>query len=168
MPKTSASASPTSHGPGPDAEARVLRRFRQIYAAVRTHFQWVEKRAGVGGAQFWALGVIGAQPGVGVSELARAMQVHQSTASNLVRALTERGFVLASRDGPDRRMVQLHLSAAGHDVLARAPGPHAGVLPQALSELDAQTLARLEHDLGQLIKVLGVNDEAPSVPLAQL
>ena len=41
-----------------------LRRFRRVFNAVKTHFQQVEKRAGVGGAQLWALSVIGARPGI--------------------------------------------------------------------------------------------------------
>jgi hypothetical protein len=36
-------------------------------------------------------------------------------------------------------------------ILARAPAPFTGVLPAALEQLDAATLARLNHDLGQLI-----------------
>jgi hypothetical protein len=34
--------------------ARVLRRFRMVFNAVKTHFQQVEKQAGIGGAQVWA------------------------------------------------------------------------------------------------------------------
>lgn len=58
--------------------ARVLRQFRVVFNAVRTHFRAVEKQAGVAGAQLWALSVAGQRPGLGVSELARAMDIHQS------------------------------------------------------------------------------------------
>jgi len=67
--------------------ARVLRRFRLVFNAVKAHFQQVERSAGVGGAQLWALSIIREHPGRGVNDLARAMDVKQSTASNLVRAL---------------------------------------------------------------------------------
>ena len=40
------------------AAARVLQQFRQIFNAVKTHFQQVEKKVGVGGAQVWALAVM--------------------------------------------------------------------------------------------------------------
>lgn len=151
-----------------DAPARTLRRFRQVFSAVRTHFLQVEKRAGVGGAQFWALGLIQERPGLGVTELSRAMHVHQSTASNLVRSLVERELVRTAREGSDRRAVQLHLQPAGQLVLERAPGPYAGVLPQALAKLDGATLARLEADLGVLVEALDVDPDAPATPLAQL
>jgi DNA-binding MarR family transcriptional regulator len=151
-----------------DASARVLRQFRVVFNAVKTHFRQVEQSAGLGGAQVWALSVIRAQPGVGVKELARTLDIQQSTASNLVRALVERDLVEARRNGADRRTVALHLLDAGAAVLAKAPAPFAGVLPDALHALDAATLARLEVDLGKLIGILGVDSAAASVPLAEL
>jgi DNA-binding MarR family transcriptional regulator len=150
-----------------EAAARVLRRFRIVFNAVKSHFRAVEKRTGLAGAQFWALSVIRQQPGAGVNELAHAMDVHQSTASNLVRTLLEQELVEVRRNGPDRRTVQLHVLPAGAKLLRRAPGPFTGVLPQALSTLDAATLARLEHDLGQLIAALDVDERSARVPLGQ-
>jgi DNA-binding MarR family transcriptional regulator len=148
--------------------ARVLRQFRVVFNAVKTHFRHVEQAAGVGGAQVWALSVIRDQPGIGVKELARYLDIKQSTASNLVRALLERDLVAATRDGTDRRTVSLHLLDAGAAVLAKAPGPFAGVLPDALGALDPATLARLEADLGRLIALLGADTDAATVPLAEL
>lgn len=149
----------------PQAAARVLRRFRQVFTAVRAHFQMVEKQVGIGGAQVWALGVVAEQPGIAVGALARALHIHQSTASNLVRGLTERGLVRSERGAADRRTVYLHLEPAGHALLARAPVPHAGVLSQALEELDAATLKRLEADLHQLLRTMGQSDNAPASPI---
>lgn len=146
----------------------MLKRFRQVFTAVRTHFQQVERKVGIGGAQLWALGVIGAQPGVGVNGLARAMHVHQSTASNLVRGLVERGLVVTTRDESDRRAVRLRLLPAATELLARAPGPFTGILPQALDTLDTATLARLEGDLTRLIHQMGIGEDAPAMPIAQL
>src|SRR4051812_28653448 len=78
--------------------ARVLRRFRIVFNAVKTHFQQVEKKAGLGGAQIWAPSIIRSSPGIGVNDLARGMDVHQSTASNLVKTLVERELVVALKD----------------------------------------------------------------------
>jgi DNA-binding MarR family transcriptional regulator len=145
---------------------RVLRQFRQVFSAVRTHFHQVEKAAGLGGAALWALSLIAAEEGLGVTRLARAMGIHQSTASNLVKPLVERGFVAANKgSGSDRRTVALTATAAGHALLARAPAPFTGVLPQALSGLDEATLVRLEADLGQLLALLGADAAAADEPL---
>jgi len=151
-----------------DQTVRVLRRFRQIFNAVKAHFQHVEKVSGIGGAPLWALSVIRDRPGTGVGELARTMDIHQSTASNLVKALLDRGFIAAERNASDKRTVRLDILPAGKALLRRAPGPLAGVLPGALASLDRKTLARLEKDLGSLIAALDADETAAAVPLAQL
>ena len=154
--------------PGTDPAGRVLRQFRIVFNAVKVHFRQVETAAGVGGAQVWALSVIQARPGVGVSDLGRAMDVHQSTASNLVKVLIERDMVRAVKDTEDRRALGLHLTAAGAAVLRAAPAPFAGVLPDALAGLDAGTLSRLEHDLDALINALEADRTGGGIPLADL
>lgn len=164
--------------PDPAAEAdpapeqlpavRVLRHFRVVFNAVKTHFQQVEKRAGIGGAQVWALSVIQAHPGLGVSDLSRRMDIHQTTASNLVKSMVSAGLARTARREDDRRAVSLHITDAGAAVLDRAPGPFAGVLPQALSEMDPSTLERLDQDLLRLIERLQPEEHAAKVPLAQL
>ena len=148
--------------------ARVLRQFRQVFNAVKTHFQQVEKLVGLGGAQVWALSVIRGRPDIGVGELARAMDIHQSTASNLVKALAERELVRVARHDEDRRSVRLRLAPAGARLLKRSPGPYAGVLPAALSSLDPKTLKRLEADLARLIVELEADERAGGIPLAEL
>ena len=150
-----------------ESATRVLRRFRLVFNAVKTHFQQVEKVAGVGGAQLWALSIIRSRPGIGVNDLAAAMDVHQSTASNLVKSMVERELVAVAKESDDRRKVQLRVLPAGNKVLRRAPGPFAGVLPQALESLDAETLARLDADLAKLITALDADDRGANIPLGQ-
>lgn len=147
--------------------AQVLRRFRLVFNAVKTHFQQVEKKAGVGGAQLWALSIVRGRPGIGVNDLARAMDVHQSTASNLVKTLVARELIVGTKNGTDRRAVQLRVLPAGSAVLRRAPGPFTGVLPQALASLDAKTLKRMDADLAKLITALHADERAANIPLGQ-
>ena len=146
----------------------VLRQFRVVFNAVRTHFRQVEKKVGIGGAQVWALNVIGQAPGCGVNDLARAMDIHQTTASNLVRQLVKRGLVRVDKSNSDRRSVHLQLELAGRAVLLASPGPYEGVLPEALNQLPPQTLAQLQCSLGELIQLLQVDESAAGIPLADL
>jgi DNA-binding MarR family transcriptional regulator len=150
------------------AAVRVLRQFRLVFNTVKTHFQQMEKRAGLGGAQVWALSVVRDHPGIGVNELARAMDVRQPTASNLVKSLAEQEMLQGRRDPQDGRAVKLHLLPAGARVLRKAPGPFTGVLPEALASLDAKTLERLELDLAVLIQVLGADERGANIPLSQM
>src|SRR5205823_131661 len=124
--------------------------------------------AGVGGAQLWALSVIDRRAGIGVTELARELDIHQSTASNLVRGLAERKLVAARREGTDRRSVALYVEPEGAAVLRRAPMPFTGLLPDALASLDAETLCRLEGDLNHLIARLEADEAGAKVPLSEL
>jgi DNA-binding MarR family transcriptional regulator len=151
-----------------ESSARVLRRFRLVFNAIKTHFQQVEKLAGIGGAQVWALSVIRTRPGIGVGELARAMDLHQTTTSNLVKALVTAELIAVEKVGPDRRAVQLSILPTGDAVLSKAPGPFAGVLPEALATLDAETLHRLDQDLALLLIALRADDRNAGLPLAQM
>lgn len=161
------STSPSSSQPAPRAsQIRVLRQYRIVFNAVKSHFRQVEREVGLGGAQVWALSAIGAAPGIGIKALARALDIQQSTASNLVKGLAERTLLTAARSGSDRRTVALTLTAAGAALLARAPGPYSGVLPEALAQLDDATLTRMETDLTALITLLGADQAGAAVPLA--
>jgi DNA-binding MarR family transcriptional regulator len=147
----------------------VLRRFRQVFNAVKSHFQQLEKRSGLGGAQIWALSAIQQHPGIGAGALAQAMDIHQSTASNLVKVLIERELVEARKSESDRRSVQLHVLPAGARILKSVPGPFSGVLPEALEQLDPVTLKNLNRDLTKLTTLLREADErAALTPLAEM
>jgi len=154
--------------PQVEPATRVLRKFRSVFNAVKTHFQQVEKRVGIGGAQLWALSVVQVQPDIGVGGLARAMDIHQTTASNLVKAMVTAGLLVASRHAADRRALCLRVTPDGAHLLKKAPGPAAGVLPEALATLDAATLARLDDDLGTLLDKLKADPRAVGIPLAQM
>lgn len=144
---------------------QVLRRFRIVFNAVKTHFRQVEKSVGIGGAQLWALSVIHDHPGIGMGELAQSMDVHQSTASNLVKALVAQELVATARSTTDRRAVALTLLPAGKRLIKKAPMPFTGVLPDALARLEPSALRRLDKDLGQLIALLEADEDAGGTPL---
>ena len=95
------------------------------------------------------------------------MDIHQTTASNLVKSLVAMELLVAERNGVDRRAVQLRVTGAAGRVLRRAPGPFAGVLPEALAQLDTRTLGRLDRDLEKLLAQLHADERAARIPLAQ-
>lgn len=148
----------------------VLRQFRIIFNAVKGHFQQIEKAVGIGGAQVWALSVVSQQPGIKVGELAKTMDIHQSTASNMVRALVSQGLLAIQRDEADKRSSRLVLTQGGQALLDKAPAPLAGVLPEALERLEGEVLLRLAGDLQQLINLLNCDKDpdAAQKPLANL
>ena len=146
----------------------VLRQFRVIFSSVRRHFQSMEKIAGIGGAQIWALSLIASSPGCGINALTQAMDVHQSTASNLVRSLVKNGYVVSERSNIDKRAVELFALPNGLRLLKLIPNPYSGLLPNALQELDAATLNDLRRSLSTLIHQLAVDEDAAHTPIAML
>jgi len=148
----------------------VLEQFRVIVKSIRRHYQDVERRAGVSGAQLWALAQIASQPGARVGELARALAIHQSTASNLLRALEARGLVARERRGRDLRTVQLYVTGKGTRLLAGAPRPLIGVLQQALSGLPTVRLRALHAELARVIALMKRRQVAAAraLPLSEM
>jgi MarR family transcriptional regulator, organic hydroperoxide resistance regulator len=135
-------------------ELEALQSLRLIFASARWHDAEVRRATGVSGSQLWALSEIGRSEGMGVNALAERMALHQTTASNLANALVEHGLIRRVRDGTDRRFVHLHLTANGRRVLVRSPGPHPGLLVDALRHIDSHRLQRLRRELRALVRLM--------------
>jgi DNA-binding MarR family transcriptional regulator len=168
LPAAAAAVATLPEDPVAAQAAHALRQFRVVFNAVRSHFQQVEKIAGIGGAQVWALSVVQSHPGISVSRLAEAMDIHQSTASNLVRQLIKRELLRTEKSPRDRRSVVLQLLPAGQALLQSVPGPHQGVLPQALQRMPQASLTGLNQHLGELVRLLRADPNAAGIPLAEL
>ena len=132
----------------------VLRQFRVIVAALREHYGAVERAAGIGGAQLWALAEIAAADELSVGDLARQMGIKSPTASNLVRSLLERDFVRKLRAREDQRIVCVSVTPEGKALLRRAPQPLEGLLQSALARLPANRLESLHAHLDDVLALL--------------
>ena len=155
---------------GERKKLQVLEQFRIVFKSIRRHYQDVERRAGVSGAQLWALSEVAGRPGCQVGQLAKALAIHQSTASNILRGLDRQGLVRRHRRGKDQRQVQLYATRKGLRVLKRAPQPLIGVLQQALTDLPSSNLEALHRQLTQLIKAMKLKalQAARAMPLSDL
>lgn len=155
--------------PNARAATEALRQFRVIFGAVRQHFQAVEKACGVSGAQIWAMAALQHTPGMKVSELAQALSIHASTASNLLDKIEKAGLIRRERNSPDQRVVRLYLTEAGEKALEKAPQPLTGILTHALGQLPDEALTRLNQDLATLIAHMGATDTRDAQkPLSEL
>ncbi len=147
----------------------VLRQFRILLRSIQNHYASLESRSGLGGALVWALAEVAAHRRATVGELAHALAVHLSTASNAVRRLESLGLVTREREAGDQRVVHVAITAEGRRLLRRVPTPAAGILQQALLELPAVRLRALQRELDGLLRAVAVEDhEAGAVPLAEL
>jgi len=150
-------------------QLKALRAFRIIFRSVRRHYQLIEKRAGISGAQIWALSLLIDHPGMTVSGLADAMATHQSTASNLIEKLATLGLIERTKSAADLRVTFLQATAAGRERLKRVSGPLPGLLPDAITRLDPALLGHLNQGLEGVLKLLAEEEsDAAQIPLSDI
>jgi len=65
----------------------VIRHLRVIFRTIQAHSKYVEKACGLSSAKLWMLHEIYNNPGLKVSQLARALTIHPSTCSNMLDKL---------------------------------------------------------------------------------
>lgn len=92
---------------------------RRAQAVVFDDFLRSMAEQGITPGQFGVLTLIGANPGLSQSGLARAIGVERSTMVAVIDRLQARGLVERRPSRADRRSYALSLSAAGHRLLAR-------------------------------------------------
>ena len=147
---------------------RVLKSFRIIFRSIQRHSAMVETQCGLSGSQLWVLWELLMSPGLKVSELSKAMSIHQSTASNLLDKLEKRNLIRRERRGPDQRVVRLFLTPEGLETINRAPRPAQGVLTHTLLKLPDKTLEDIEIGLATLVANMNVKDELAALqPLTE-
>lgn len=165
----SAELSPPEAAPQRNEQVRsIMHSLRIVIRAVQDYSRWVEARCGLTSPQLWALWELFTTPGMKVSELAAALYIHQSTASNMLDKLETKGLIERRRGGPDQRIVRLHLSEAGVALLATAPRPAQGALTAALQQLPDASLQCLSAGLQDLVTALRFKDpKAALKPLTE-
>jgi DNA-binding MarR family transcriptional regulator len=166
MPNSHNSHNNNDSGIPPDA-MDVLKQFRSVFNTIKHRFQHVEDVCRISGAQLWALSVVARRPGLRVSDLAKAMAVHQSTASNLIDRLVELKMVTKSRSEQDQRVVHLLPTPEGAALVARAPQPLEGRLPEALGQMNPEDLLLLHTLLIKLLSILNTT-AGVHVPLTEI
>lgn len=157
---------------GSDARSQrtavVLQHIRELFRVSQEHFRRIEARCGVSGTQVWAAAELRARPGMRVSELAHALSIHLSTASNLLDRMEANALVRRARSRRDQRVVRVYLTATGTRMLRKAPEPVQGVIRDALDRMTLAGLDRLHRDLRTLLDFARVRDpQAGMKPLSE-
>jgi MarR family transcriptional regulator, organic hydroperoxide resistance regulator len=147
---TPTTASEPTHG-RKEQLGSILHSLRIILRAVQEDSRWVEGQSGLSSPQLWALWALSDTPGMKVSDLAAALYIHQSTASNMLDKLELRGLVERRRGGSDQRIVRLHLSEAGEALLTTAPKPDQRPIAASLAQMPDEGLRSLYAGLSELL-----------------
>jgi len=94
---------------------------RRLERALRTSSAESERHFGLSAAQLFALRQIASQPHRSMSELAKRTLTSQSSVSEVITRLVERGFVVRDTSVRDRRRAELALTETGERLLAKVP-----------------------------------------------
>ena len=137
-----------------------LSALRQIVHSLHRASRSAERVHGVSGAQLFVLQLLADAPAHSLNALAERTLTHQSSVSVVVSRLVARGLVERKRSPEDGRRVELSLSPAGEELLARAPAAMQIRLIEALRGLPRRDLRTLASLLTDLVQTMGAGAES--------
>ena len=143
------------------ATRAVLDGIRHIVRALRESARWAEREVGVGAAQLFVLQRLAGAPALSLNELAARTLTHQSSVSTVVSKLVRRGLVARTRADADGRRVEIALTAAGRELLRRAPAAAQERLIAGLALLGPIARRELARQLGRLVDAMALPAQHP-------
>lgn len=129
---------PTVHRAPSDDASRAMDGLRKVVRALRSGNAQAERALGISSAQLFALRAIAAQPGGSLGDVAERTLTSQSSVSEVVSRLVERGLITRVASARDRRRLELTVSNEGQRLLARAPATVQEKLAAGLLSLPAE------------------------------
>ena len=148
--------------PGTDESqvGEALSALRQIVHSLHRASRSAERVHGVSGAQLFVLQLLADAPANSLNALAERTLTHQSSVSVVVSRLVARGLVERKRSPEDGRRIELSLSPAGEELLARAPAAMQIRLIEALRGMPKRELRTLAGLLTELVSAMGAAAES--------
>jgi DNA-binding MarR family transcriptional regulator len=140
------------------ADGHVAFLLRQAHSALRAVIDRELAPIGLTGPQYSALNVIARFPGLSGTELARVSMLTQQTTNEILIVLERSGLVDRRRREGNRRVLEVHPTQRGREVIARARRVVYRIERRMVAELDERDQARLREWLVLCAKAL-VTDE---------
>jgi DNA-binding MarR family transcriptional regulator len=136
---------------------RAMDNLRRIVRAISASARSVSSR-GLSGAQLFVLRQIAAAPSLSLRELADRTLTGQSTVSEVVTRLVDRGLVTRSASTSDGRRAELTLTASGHQAIADTAPTAQERLAAALAEMPRERRLALVEALDDWVEAAGLAD----------
>lgn len=148
---------------GADDARAAMDALRRLVRALRASTRAAERAHQVSAAQLFALRTVAAEPGLALGALAERTHTRQSTASEVVARLVDRGLVERRLDAADARRRTLHLTPAGRTVVRAARRTVPERLVEALGTLPAGERAALARGLERWVAAAGLGGVEPTM-----
>lgn len=136
---------------GTAGRRRLLRAYLRAVVLVEPLQQALARRYGVSLGDLRAIRVLGDLGEIPVSRLGAALGMHRSTTTDLVDRLEAAGLVVRRRDGSDRRVTTIQVTAKGQAALTDTSLFRDSLVARRLARLDREEQAQLVHLLERLV-----------------
>lgn len=136
----------------------VLTSLRRVIRAIDLHSKQLVKTASVTGPQLRLLQLIRSEEQATVRELSDAMSLSQATVTSIMDRLESRGLVSRIRSKKDKRKVHPELTAAGEDILAKAPAPMQDSFVRKFDQLSSWEQHMIIASLQRVAEMMDASD----------
>jgi DNA-binding MarR family transcriptional regulator len=141
--------------------AAVMVGLRRIVRMLRVADREAQTGHGLSAAQLFVLHALFDAPAASLAELATRTLTDQSSVSTVVSKLVARRLVSRTIAKHDRRRTELRLTAAGRNVVQRAPRVPQALIANAVTQMPARRRRELVRGLETLIVRVGANSVEP-------
>jgi DNA-binding MarR family transcriptional regulator len=139
-------------------EEDILIALRRITRAIGIHSRYLASNFGLTGPQLVCLRVVARLRTTTPSELARQVALSQATVTGIVDRLVRRDLITRGRSETDRRHVQLSITDAGLDLVAKMPSPLQVTFARRLSELSDDQQEHIRSTLQTIVTMMDGDD----------
>ncbi|MBC7961965.1 MAG: MarR family transcriptional regulator [Steroidobacteraceae bacterium] len=147
--------------------SQVIDNLRRTIQALNESYKSIEQDTGLTSPQLWAVKLVASAAPLKVSELAKGMFLHPATVVGIIDRLEAKGLVVRTRSTEDRRVVELDLTPAGRELVAKAPEAAQVMLVRGLETLPKKSLQQVAAGMEQLVRILGAEDRVPQLLFSQ-
>ena len=149
--------------PSTDRATFVMDALRRIVRALRTGGIATERKLGVSSAQLFVLRQLGEAESMAIGEIARRTVTAQSSVSEVVARLVERGLATRRTSSEDHRRAEVALTPAGRALLGEAPETVQERLLAAFRRLAPETQVTLGDGMRAWIAEAGLSEVAATM-----
>lgn len=146
-----------------DPTLRAMDSLRSLVRAIGASTRTSSTAGGISGAQLFALRQIASSPGMHLGELAKKTMARQSSVSELVARLADRGLITRTPDSADGRQVNLSLTATGRRAISDSRVTVQERLINGLDILPRGKKAAIAEGLEAWLAASGLSDVPPTM-----
>jgi DNA-binding MarR family transcriptional regulator len=132
---------------------------RRMVRALSRSARDASSAGGLSGAQLFVLRQVGARPGLSVGQLAASTLSRQSTVSEVVSRLVERGLISRETSAADARQTELSLTPSGRRAVAKLGATAQERLAAGLATMPSARRRLLADALESWLADAGLADE---------